>query len=115
MLWSAAASAGTYEVSSIADLQSRINNAVAGDVILVRDGAYTTSAAITVNRQGTASRPIRIAAKTSGGVAIAGTHGFTAASPAAHVEISGFRFTHAPVAAAPLTPDDLHRLIHDRR
>jgi hypothetical protein len=47
------ASAATYEVDSIPDLQSRISTAVAGDTIVLHNGVYTTSAYITVNRQGT--------------------------------------------------------------
>jgi poly(beta-D-mannuronate) lyase len=94
VMCAATVSAATYEVSSIADLQSRINSAVAGDVIVVHNGVYTTSASITVNRQGTATDPIRIVAKTIGGVEITGTHGFNVTSPAAHVEIEGFLFTH---------------------
>ena len=90
-----AASAATYEVSSIPDLQAAIDNAVAGDTIVVHNGAYTTSASITVNRQGTASDPIRIVAQTIGGVEITGTSGFNVVSPAAYVEIRGFLFTHA--------------------
>jgi poly(beta-D-mannuronate) lyase len=90
-----AASAATYVVNSISTLQSRINSAVAGDVIIVTNGTYTTSAAITVNRAGASGNPIIIAAETIGGVTIQGTHGFVFASPAAHVEVEGFRFLHA--------------------
>jgi poly(beta-D-mannuronate) lyase len=93
-MWAAAASAATYEVSSIPDLQARINAAVAGDVIIVHNGVYTTSASITVSCQGTADQPIRVVAKTIGGVEITGTHGFDVRSPATHVEVEGFLFTH---------------------
>lgn len=93
LAWSA--HAATYSVDSIASLQSRINSAAAGDRIIVADGTYTTSAALTVNRVGTAAQPIVIEAATVGGVTIAGTHGFTLNSPAAHIHIRGFRFTHS--------------------
>jgi poly(beta-D-mannuronate) lyase len=90
------AGAATYEVSSIADLQSAINGAVAGDTIVMHNGVYeTTGASITVAVQGTEAAPIRIVAKTIGGVEITGTHGFNVVSPARHVEIRGFVFTHA--------------------
>jgi poly(beta-D-mannuronate) lyase len=89
------ASAATDLVRSIPELQSRIAHAPAGDVIVVANGAYTTAAAIVVDRVGTADRPICIRAETPGGVEIAGTHGFTVSSPAAYVEIDGFRLTHA--------------------
>ena len=90
-----AASADTYQVDSIANLQARINGARPGDVIVVRDGVYTTSAPLTIDRQGSKDKPIRIVAKTDGGVTIAGTHGFDVTAPAAYIEIDGFLFTHA--------------------
>jgi poly(beta-D-mannuronate) lyase len=90
----ATASAATHEVASIPDLQARINSAVAGDTIVVHNGVYTTSAFITVNRQGTADDPIRIVAQTIGGVEITGTHGFNVTSPSRYVEIDGFLLTH---------------------
>src|SRR5215813_15529570 len=86
--------AATYEVNSIPDLQTRINSAVAGDVIIVHNGVYTTSASITVNRTGTPTDPIRIVAQTVGGVEITGSQGFNVTSPAAYVEIDGFLLTH---------------------
>lgn len=93
-IWTTTANAATYQVNSIPDLQARINSAVAGDIIIVHNGIYTTSSSITVNRQGTLSNPIRIVAQTIGGVEISGTHGFDIRSPAAHVEVEGFLFTH---------------------
>ena len=47
------------------------------------------------SRAGTSERPIRIRAETTGGAEVAGRHGFAVKSPAAFVEIDGFRFTHA--------------------
>jgi poly(beta-D-mannuronate) lyase len=87
-------SAAIYSVSSIADLQARIDAAQPGDIIIVRRGVYTTSASITVGRQGIASDPIRILAQWPGAVEITGTHGFNVVSPAAHIQIVGFKFTH---------------------
>jgi hypothetical protein len=92
---SLSASAATINVNSISSLQSAINGAVAGDIIIMQSGTYTTSSAITVNRVGTASNPITISAGTIGGVTIQGTHGFVFSSPAAYIEIEGFRFLHA--------------------
>ncbi|HEY6404397.1 MAG TPA: polysaccharide lyase 6 family protein [Blastocatellia bacterium] len=94
LIFAAKASAATYEVDTIQDLQARINGAVAGDVIIMQNGVYATSGSITVNRQGTATAPIRIVAQTIGGVEITGAQGFNVTSPAAHVEIEGFLFTH---------------------
>jgi poly(beta-D-mannuronate) lyase len=94
MILTATASAATYEVNSIPDLQARINTAVAGDIIIVHNGVYTTTSTITVNRQGTATDPIRIVAQTIGGVEIAGAQGFNITSPADYIVIEGFLFTH---------------------
>ncbi len=87
--------ASTYEVASLAELQSRVDRAIPGDTIVLRDGVYATSAAITIARSGTASAPIRIAAKSIGRVTITGEHGIRIAAPAAYVEIVGFVFAHA--------------------
>jgi poly(beta-D-mannuronate) lyase len=95
MTFAGPASAAVYEVSSISELQTAIDAAVAGDTVVVHNGVYPTSASITVNRQGTAADPIRIVAQTIGGVEISGTGGFNIVSPAAYVEIRGFLFTHA--------------------
>jgi poly(beta-D-mannuronate) lyase len=90
-----AATASTYEVASLAALQARLSAAAPGDVIVVKDGVYTTTAPIAIERNGTAERPIRILAKTPGGVTIAGSDGFDVAGTAAYVEIDGFLLTHA--------------------
>jgi poly(beta-D-mannuronate) lyase len=91
----ATAAASTYQVASLADLQARINAAGPGDVIVLKDGVYTTTAPIAIDRKGTEGKPIRIAAQTRGRVEIAGSHGFDVVAGAAHVEIDGFHFTHA--------------------
>jgi poly(beta-D-mannuronate) lyase len=85
----------TYFVDSLAALQTRLSAAVPGDVIIVRDGVYTASSAITINRRGTADKPIKVFAQSIGGVEINGTQGISVNSPATYVEIWGFLFTHA--------------------
>src|SRR6266540_2619614 len=89
-----ATSAATYEVDSLSALQARINTAAPGDVIVMKDGLYTTAAPIAIDRKGSAGKPIRIVANTPGGVTIAGTDGFDVAGTAAYLEIDGFLFTH---------------------
>jgi chondroitinase B-like protein len=85
----------TFRVSTIAALQSQINSASAGDLIILTNGVYTTTGAITITRQGTAQHPIVIAADTIGGAEIRGAASFIVSSPAAFVVIRGFRLTHA--------------------
>ncbi|MDO6432906.1 polysaccharide lyase 6 family protein [Flavitalea sp. BT771] len=89
-----AASAQTT-VSSLSALQTAINNAAPGAVIILADGVYTASADITIDRQGTASQPITIRAQSIGGAEIAGAAGFSLVSPATHIIIQGFKFTHS--------------------
>jgi chondroitinase B-like protein len=85
----------TFRVSTISALQSRINSAIAGDLIILTNGVYTTTGAITINRQGTSQHPIVISADTIGGAEIRGSASFILSSPAAFVTIRGFRLTHA--------------------
>jgi poly(beta-D-mannuronate) lyase len=88
------APAATNTVSSISELNTRIASAVAGDVIIVTNGIYSSSSAINITRTGTAAKPITIMAQTIGGVEITGAKGFTLSSPAAYITIQGFKFTH---------------------
>jgi hypothetical protein len=85
----------TTRVSSLADLKNRIAGARPGDVIILGNGRYTASADTVVDRAGTASAPIVIAAETVGGVEINGSHGLTFGSKAAFVQIRGFHFRNA--------------------
>ena len=87
------AAAATY--SNLSDFRAAIANAGPGSVILLADGTYTSSSSIVVNRQGTASQPILIAAANIGGATITGTAGITFDVNAAYVEVRGFRFTHS--------------------
>src|SRR5712692_5385863 len=61
-----------HNVSSIAQLQTAINRAIPGDQIILKNGSYTTSGAITVARAGVAGKPITIAAQTIRGATIKG-------------------------------------------
>lgn len=87
--------AATITVTSLSALQTAINSAVAGDIIILANGTYTASADITVNKQGTAAAPITIQAASIGGAIIGGTNGFNIVSPAKYIIIKGFKFTHS--------------------
>ncbi|THU39664.1 T9SS type A sorting domain-containing protein [Niastella caeni] len=87
--------AATVTVSSLSALQTAINNAAPGDIIILTNGVYTASADITVNKQGTASQPITIQAQSIGGAEITGSNGFNIVSPARYIIIKGFKFTHS--------------------
>ena len=86
-------------VSSIAELQQAINDANPGDVIFLKNGVYITAADLIVNKAGTTSQPITIAAQTAGGAEITGSGGFNLVGPAAYIIIRGFKFTHAAASA----------------
>jgi len=85
--------AATINVTSLSALQSAINSASPGDIIVLANGVYTASADITIDKQGTAAKPITITAQTTGGAEINGTAGINIASPAAYIVIKGFKFT----------------------
>ncbi|NML41940.1 T9SS type A sorting domain-containing protein [Chitinophaga sp. G-6-1-13] len=89
------ASTAQTTVTSLSALQTAINNANPGDVIIVANGTYTASADISITKQGTAAQPITIKAQSVAGVTIAGTGGFNVASPAQYIIIQGFKFTHS--------------------
>jgi poly(beta-D-mannuronate) lyase len=93
----------TVTVSSLAELQLAINDAKPGDIILLKNGVYTTTTNIEINKAGTKSQPITIAAQNQGKAEITGSGGFNLVSPAAYVIIAGFRFTHA-ASKARLSP-----------
>jgi poly(beta-D-mannuronate) lyase len=90
----ALATTADRRLDSLAALQARVDAARPGEVIVVKNGEYTTSAPIVVSARGEAGKPIRIAAETPGGVTLRGTDGFDVAAGAAHVVIDGFVFAH---------------------
>jgi poly(beta-D-mannuronate) lyase len=94
-LAAASASAATYNVSNLTDLRARIGSAAAGDTIILANGVYDSSSAITLDRQGTASARIVVTAQTVGGVEVRGSAGFTFGTSAAYMDLRGFRLTHS--------------------
>jgi poly(beta-D-mannuronate) lyase len=88
-------------VSSLSSLQTAINNANPGDLIMMANGTYTGSSAISITSAGTSSAHITIAATSIGGVTIGGTAAFQFASPAAFIDVEGFVFTHSNSISIP--------------
>ncbi|MBO9154050.1 chondroitinase-B domain-containing protein [Chitinophaga sp. GCM10012297] len=86
--------AAVIPVNSLTALQTAINNAVPGDVIVLANGVYTATSDITINKKGTKDKPIVITAATTGGVELKGTGGFNIVSPASYIVVQGFYFTH---------------------
>lgn len=95
LLVSAKLFASTITVSSVAELQSAVDKAKPGDVILVKDGVYTTTADIVVSASGTKEKPITIGAQNFGKAEITGSGGFNLASRSTYIVIRDFKFTHA--------------------
>src|SRR5580693_8749342 len=95
LLGTGAAYAATTTVSSISALQSAINSAHPGDVIILANGTYSASSAISIGVAGTAAAPITIEAATIGGATIGGSHGVDFGSTAAYVTVQGFVFKHS--------------------
>jgi len=87
--------AATITVASVAELQSAVDKAKPGDVILVKDGAYTTAVDIVINASGTKEKPIIISAEHFGKAEITGRGGFNLVAPSSYVVIRDFKFTHA--------------------
>jgi poly(beta-D-mannuronate) lyase len=98
----AATTPRTVTVSTPAALASAVANARPGDRVMVADGVY--GAAIKVNRSGTASAPITIAAQNAGQARLT-TPDAIQLGAVSHVVIQGFTFTgngglDVPVSAA---------------
>lgn len=85
----------TVAVSSVAELQTAIDDAKPGDKIVLKKGVYSTSADILISKAGTKEQPITIAADQSGNTELTGSGGFNLQSGAAYIIIKGFKFTHA--------------------
>lgn len=87
--------ARTIVVASLPELQKAINTAVAGDVILLKDGVYVSTGDILVKCMGTAAMPVTIAAQNIGAAEITGSGGINIQKPASYVVVRGFKLTNA--------------------
>jgi poly(beta-D-mannuronate) lyase len=91
---SAHASAASSVVTSIEALHVALTAAAPGDTITIKNGTYSIDTPLNIFRVGTAANPITVTAETVGGVTFTGPSGIKFASPAAHVIVEGFVFTH---------------------
>ena len=85
----------TTNVGTLGQLQTAINGAKPGDIVILSNGTYTASAPITITNIATATAPILIKAQSIGGVTIGGSSSFDFQAPAAWVTVQGFVFTNA--------------------
>src|SRR5205807_9954139 len=99
----AGATAATINVNSISSLQSAINGANPGDVIIMANGSYSISSTLNIARAGNSTNWITIKAASVGGVTISGSSGISFASPAAFVSFEGFVLTHSGSISIPST------------
>src|SRR5687768_11221692 len=81
--------AAEITVSSIAELQTAIEKAKPGDVILLKSGTYTTTHEIVIRKAGTAAQRITIAAQPAGATEITGAGGFVLDSGSSYIVIKG--------------------------
>lgn len=84
--------AATLNVSSISALQTAVNNAVAGDVVVLANGTYLNNT-INIGRSN-----ITVKAATPGGVYLNGTNAITISGN--DVTFSGFQFTSGSISGA---------------
>jgi hypothetical protein len=103
----AGATAATINVNSISSLQSAINSANPGDVIIMANGSYSLSSSLSIARAGTSSSWITIKAASTSGVTIGGSGGISFASPAAFVSFEGFVLTHSGSISLPSGTHDI--------
>ena len=85
LLTAVKANAATTTVSSVTALQTAINNASAGDVLILSNGTYLN------NTLSISKSNITVKAATSGGVFLNGTNDINISG--SHVVFSGFQFT----------------------
>ncbi|WP_164234775.1 chondroitinase-B domain-containing protein [Microbacterium hydrocarbonoxydans] len=86
----------TTTVTSISALQSAINASDPGDTIVLKNGSYSVSSAVSLgsSASGTSSAPVVVRAETVGGVTLTGSSSFSF-SGVHDISIQGFRFTQS--------------------
>lgn len=86
----------TTTVTSISALQSAIDSSDPGDTIVLKNGSYSVSSAVSLGSgaSGTSTEPVTIKAETVGGVTLTGSSSFSF-SGVHDISIQGFRFTQS--------------------
>ncbi|KJL48830.1 Chondroitinase-B precursor [Microbacterium hydrocarbonoxydans] len=86
----------TTTVTSISALQSAIDSSDPGDTIVLKNGSYSVSSAVSLGSgaSGTSTEPVTIKAETVGGVTLTGASSFSF-SGVHDISIQGFRFTQS--------------------
>lgn len=86
----------TTTVTSISALQSAIDSSDPGDTIVLKNGSYSVSSAVSLGAgaSGTSTEPVTIKAETVGGVTLTGSSSFSF-SGVHDISIQGFRFTQS--------------------
>ena len=89
-------SGSTTTVTSISALQSAIDSSDPGDTIVLKNGTYSVSSAVSLGSgaSGTSTEPVTIKAETVGGVTLTGASSFSF-SGVHDISIQGFRFTQS--------------------
>jgi poly(beta-D-mannuronate) lyase len=84
--------AAVLPVSSLDELRAGLAKAKPGDRVVLKNGVYSSAAAIEIACAGSESAPIVIAAESVGGAEIHDGAGFKFVAPAAFVSVEGFVF-----------------------
>jgi len=89
-------SGSTTTVTSISALQSAIDSSDPGDTIVLKNGTYSVSSAVSLGSgaSGTSTEPVTVKAETVGGVTLTGASSFSF-SGVHDISIQGFRFTQS--------------------
>ncbi|MEA1924434.1 MAG: chondroitinase-B domain-containing protein, partial [Candidatus Altiarchaeota archaeon] len=84
--------AAEINVNSIAELNTAIANASAGDTLILADGTYTDQGIINFFAYGTENNPITVRAQTPGGVVFTGSPGYFITMTGEYLILTGFHF-----------------------
>ncbi|HAP35274.1 MAG TPA: hypothetical protein DCQ28_04780 [Bacteroidetes bacterium] len=102
-IWSSSLQATEVNVSSVAALQSAINSASSGDVLILANGTYLN------NVLNIGTNNITVKAATSGGVFFNGTNDINLTGN--YITFSGFQFTSGSITGIVLEISESHNIV----